>query len=78
MQPTAREEDVLTGLIQGLSNKEIALSLGISDHTVREHVSRLLRKFTAANRTELVARYLHSRSTPEVIHRGVEPETHPA
>jgi DNA-binding NarL/FixJ family response regulator len=51
---TPRETDVLQLLAQGLSNKGIALRLGISDQTVKVHVAAISGKLGAANRTEAV------------------------
>ena len=50
---TPREFDVLCGITQGLSNKEIAKTLGISVETVKEHVRNILRKTSLADRTQL-------------------------
>jgi DNA-binding NarL/FixJ family response regulator len=52
---TAREREVLALLAQGLQNKEIARHLAISERTVKFHVSALLQKLDAGNRTEAVA-----------------------
>ncbi|WP_374334262.1 response regulator transcription factor [Leeia sp.] len=41
---TRREREVGFWLAQGLSNKEVARQLGISDQTVRKHRENLLRK----------------------------------
>jgi DNA-binding NarL/FixJ family response regulator len=49
---TARELEVLQLLAQGLPNKLIAHSLGISEHTAKFHVSAILMKLGAASRTE--------------------------
>jgi DNA-binding CsgD family transcriptional regulator len=49
---TAREVEVLHCLSAGMSNKQIARSLGISVRTVTVHVSNLLRKTNSASRTE--------------------------
>lgn len=53
---TARESEVLTLLADGAANKEIAARLGISEHTVKFHVSAILNKLGAATRTEAVTR----------------------
>jgi DNA-binding NarL/FixJ family response regulator len=51
---TSRELEVLQALAQGLANKQIALALGISDHTVKFHVSAVYSKLGVTNRTEAV------------------------
>jgi len=53
---TERERQVLQLLAQGLANKQIAASLGISEHTVKFHVSGVYSKLGAASRTEAVRR----------------------
>ncbi len=53
---TPREEEVLQLLAEGLSNKAVALQLGISDHTVKFHVNAILGKLGAQSRTEAVVR----------------------
>ncbi len=49
-----REINVLNLVARGLSNKQIATNLGISDKTVRNHLSRIFRKLDAGNRTQAV------------------------
>jgi two-component system nitrate/nitrite response regulator NarL len=49
---TARELQVLKGLTEGKSNKEIARDLDIQEPTVKLHVKTLYRKIGAANRTQ--------------------------
>jgi two-component system, NarL family, response regulator YdfI len=51
---TARETDVLRMLAEGLVNKDIAARLGISEHTVKFHISSILDKLGASTRTEAV------------------------
>ena len=51
---TPREIEVLRMLAEGLGNREMAARLGISDHTVKFHISSILDKFGAATRTEAV------------------------
>lgn len=51
---TRREEEVLSGLMNSLANKEIASNLNLSERTVKFHVSSLLAKFRVRGRMELV------------------------
>jgi NarL family two-component system response regulator LiaR len=51
---TSRETQVLRLMAQGLVNKEIAIQLAISERTVKFHVSAILSKLGAGNRTEAV------------------------
>ena len=53
---TAREVQVLELLAEGLPNKAIAVRLGISDQTVKFHVSSISGKLGARNRTDAVRR----------------------
>ncbi len=49
---TEREGDVLRLVAGGLSNKEVALKLGITERTARTHVSNILSKLDLASRTQ--------------------------
>jgi DNA-binding NarL/FixJ family response regulator len=51
---TPRELEVLQLLAEGLANRAIAQSLGISDHTVKFHVNAIMRKTGAQSRTAAV------------------------
>ena len=57
---TPREEEVLALLATGASNKEIGRALGITPHTAKFHVGRLLDKLDATGRTDAVAHALRS------------------
>jgi DNA-binding NarL/FixJ family response regulator len=50
-----RERDVLSMLAKGLTNKEIARVLAISQFTVRNHVNHIFEKLEASDRTEAVS-----------------------
>ena len=51
---TPREREVLQLAAEGLANKQIALSLGISEHTVKFHLSSLYTKLGVTSRTEAI------------------------
>lgn len=53
---TPREQLVLEHVARGLGNKQIAARLGISERTVKFHVSAVFTKLGATNRTEAVTR----------------------
>ena len=53
---TARENEVLQQLARGLTNRAIALELGITQHTVKFHVNAIMSKLDAQSRTEAVVR----------------------
>jgi signal transduction histidine kinase/DNA-binding CsgD family transcriptional regulator len=55
---TPREREVLDLLVQGLTDQQVADALAISVRTVEKHVSGVLHKLDARNRTEAVARAL--------------------
>jgi two-component system, NarL family, response regulator YdfI len=51
---TSREIEVLRMLAEGLGNKAIAWRLGLSEHTVKFHISSIFTKLHASSRTEAV------------------------
>jgi DNA-binding NarL/FixJ family response regulator len=53
---TPREMETLEMLAEGISNKQIAARLSISEHTAKFHVNSILGKLDAATRTEAVMR----------------------
>lgn len=54
---TEREQEVLTLIAEGLSNKEIAAKLYLSEGTVRNNISVLLEKLALRDRTQLAIYY---------------------
>lgn len=59
---TPREREILTLITRGNANKEIAANLGISEDTVKQHVSRILVKLKVNDRAQ---------ATAEAIKRGI-------
>jgi DNA-binding CsgD family transcriptional regulator len=57
---TGRELDILTALVDGKTNAQIAQRLFVSESTVKYHVRNILRKMNANNRADAVARFLRS------------------
>jgi two-component system, NarL family, response regulator DegU len=51
---TPREREILTYMVQGYLNKQIAFALKISEQTVKNHVTSILRKLNANARTQAV------------------------
>ncbi|WP_425495301.1 response regulator transcription factor [Paenibacillus tengchongensis] len=50
-----REEEVLELIVQGKTNKEIAAALFISEHTVKNHLSRIFHKMNVTDRSQIIA-----------------------
>jgi DNA-binding NarL/FixJ family response regulator len=67
---TARELDVLAGLQKGRSNKWIARQLNLSENTVKVHITHIMRKLKATNRTQAM---IYSQSQgPAASHRDAD------
>jgi DNA-binding NarL/FixJ family response regulator len=58
---TARELDIVASIADGLSNKEIADKLFISEGTVKNHISTILEKGNLSHRTQVAVYYLTGR-----------------
>ncbi|MBC7916769.1 MAG: response regulator transcription factor [Rhodoferax sp.] len=63
---TPKQEEVLQCLLDGKANREIAQILYISDETVKNHISAILRHFDAQNRTQAVVAAARSGFRPQV------------
>jgi NarL family two-component system response regulator LiaR len=61
---TERERKVLTLMIEGLNNTQIAAKLTVSPSTIKSHVSNILSKLGVASRTEAVSLALRKRIVP--------------
>ena len=61
---TERERKVLTLMIEGLNNKQIAAMLTVSPSTIKSHVSNILSKLGVASRTEAVTMALRKHIVP--------------
>ena len=61
---TEREREVLTLMIEGLNNTQIAGRLTVSPSTIKSHVSNILSKLGVASRTEAVALALRHKLVP--------------
>ena len=51
---TPREVDVLQGVSQGRTYKEIAMGMGLSAHTIHSYIKQIYEKLQAANRAEAI------------------------
>ncbi len=59
MKLSPREQEIIKFLCDGFSDKEIAQELSISARTVQTHVTRIVLKLDAKNRTNAVFKYIH-------------------
>ncbi len=54
---TARQQEIMTLVLRGMSNKEIARALHISDGTVKLHLNSIYRRYEVTSRAKLIAQY---------------------
>ncbi len=69
---TPREREVAAGVLEGKANKVIAAELGLSDNTVKMHLTQIMRKLKVTNRTQVVL--LLGGNRPEKNTRDVAPQ----
>ena len=53
---TRRQQEILLKVVQGLSNREIAKNLHITEQTVKDHMYNIFKRLGVRNRTQLVCR----------------------
>ncbi|MBS1852381.1 MAG: response regulator transcription factor [Acidobacteria bacterium] len=63
---TAREEQVVALVVDGLSNREVAQELNLSEHTVKKYLFRIFEKLGISSRVELVLYAFHHGDTRPV------------
>lgn len=61
---TPREKEILQEVARGQKNREVAVSLGLSEHTVKNHIKNILQKLHLDNRVQLT-RYAYERGMVE-------------
>jgi DNA-binding CsgD family transcriptional regulator len=67
---TRREKEVASLAAQGLTNRQIAVQLSISEHTVANHIAKILRKLQLSSRTQIAARGSAIRSREDGIEQS--------
>ena len=63
---TRRELEVLQAIVLGLTDREIAKLLHISEHTVRSHIKRIYRKLSVSSRSQAAVQAIHQ----GIVHHG--------
>ena len=59
-QLTAREATVVQHLLKGWTNREIAIEMGLSEHTVKRHCKHISEKTSTTTRTGIAMKIIHS------------------
>lgn len=73
---TKRQDEVLSWLRQGFTNKQVARQLKISESTVKLHLTDILRKYGCQNSKQLIVSNLSGQAfdLPDLLPRDVEPK----
>jgi non-specific serine/threonine protein kinase len=61
---TPREEEVAALVARGLTNRQIATELSISEHTAANHIAKILRKLRLSSRSQITAWVAERRTAP--------------
>lgn len=75
---TQRQQEIVRLVVQGRSNKEIASALRISESAVKDHVSRLLRRYEVSSRLLLAETALAEALLPNLVAPTLEDLIHAA
>jgi len=67
LELTNRENQILKLIADGLTNREIACALLISESTVENHIHHIYEKLEISNRAKAVAYFLHSQAVPQNV-----------
>jgi two-component system nitrate/nitrite response regulator NarL len=62
---TPRELEIMTAIVSGLNNRQIAKMFNISQQTVKHHLSNVYQKLGVSNRLELAVRAIEQRLVPQ-------------
>jgi DNA-binding NarL/FixJ family response regulator len=78
MRLTKREEEVARLVAAGLSNREVSETLGLSQHTVKNYLSRVFKELDISNRTELFLYILSQTKPPKAESNRIPAATYKA
>ena len=71
---TAREREIVTAIVDGQSNRDIALTYGISEYTVKHHLTRIFDKVGVFSRLELAMFAIHHELSSNQIRATTGPK----
>lgn len=75
---TSRQTQIMDGVVLGRTNRQIALSLGISEHTVEHHLKVIFRRLGVASRTAAALAFTRAREAGPRSQResGIDTSAH--
>lgn len=69
---TPRELEILSYVAQGYMNKQVAYKLSISEQTIKNHLTSILRKLDANDRTQAVVMAMHYGWIPSRVEKPLQ------
>ena len=75
---TPRERDVVAAILDGATDKDVSARIGVTEQTVKNHLSRIFKKLGVANRLELALYAVHHRLFSGTRHPRASPSGGPA